>query len=60
MTVKGLWAQDRIHQNENLDALSIDNLQSKDLLAQGVLFNCSARVEISDMGLLEAKGNCTE
>jgi magnesium-transporting ATPase (P-type) len=33
---------------------------SSDLLCQGVLFNCSARIEHNSFGHLEPKGNCTE
>jgi len=29
-------------------------------MTEGVLFNCSARVEKSPEGVYEAKGNCTE
>jgi hypothetical protein len=30
------------------------------LIAEGVLFNCSARIEKNDLGQFEPKGNCTE
>jgi hypothetical protein len=30
------------------------------LMAEGVLFNCSARIEADDNGNVETKGNCTE
>jgi P-type Ca2+ transporter type 2B len=60
MSVKGLWTLDKIHQNENLDSLDVQALVNKELLAQGILFNCSARIERSDTGLLDVKGNCTE
>lgn len=59
MTVRGLWTLDRVYQNENVDQLSLDTLPNKDLLAQGVLFNCSARVELV-AGRYEPMGNCTE
>jgi len=29
-------------------------------LVEGVLFNCSARIEKNDLGLYDVKGNCTE
>jgi len=32
----------------------------RDLLAESVLYNCSAYLEKNDMGEMEAKGNCTE
>jgi len=36
-------------------------LSNRELLAQGVLFNCSARVEKDEKtGKLVAMGNCTE
>ena len=38
----------------------MQSLANRELLGQGVLFNCSARVEKDEMGNLEAKGNCTE
>lgn len=61
MTVCGLWTLDQIYQNDNLKALQVSTLPNKDLLAQGVLFNCSARVERDEKTKeLEAKGNCTE
>ena len=60
MTVRGLWAQDTIFMNGNIDNLQLETLASRDLLAQGVLFNCSARVEKDASGKLEARGNCTE
>ena len=34
--------------------------KSSQLITQGVLFNCSARIEKSASGQLEPKGNCTE
>lgn len=38
----------------------MNNLSTAQLLTEGVLFNCSARVERSPTGVYEAKGNCTE
>jgi len=35
-------------------------LARTDLLQEGVLFNCSARIEKEDDGSLAPKGNCTE
>ena len=34
--------------------------KSSQLITEGVLFNCSARIEKSASGHLEPKGNCTE
>ena len=36
------------------------SLPSSNLLAEGILFNCSARIEKSEVGVYEVKGNCTE
>jgi hypothetical protein len=60
MTVKGLYTCDTIYANQNLDNTKLGDLPNKDLLAQGVLYNCSARVEKNDIGELVALGNCTE
>jgi Ca2+ transporting ATPase len=60
MTVKGLWTLDTIYQNENVDSLDLLSLPNRDLLAEGVLYNCSARIEKDDNGNPEPKGNCTE
>jgi magnesium-transporting ATPase (P-type) len=41
--------------------LTVDQYGSADLFVQGVLWNCSARIEKNHMsGVLEPKGNCTE
>lgn len=45
---------------QNLDSLKFFELPNKELLGQGVLYNCSARVEKNDLGEFEARGNCTE
>ena len=41
--------------------MELSTLANKDLLAKGVLNNCSARVELNPVSKeYEAKGNCTE
>lgn len=41
--------------------MDLSTLANKDLLAKGVLNNCSARVELNPVSKeYEAKGNCTE
>jgi len=60
MTVRGLWTLDQIYQNEKLDQLSLMTLASRDLLAQGILYNCSARIEKDENGNPMPMGNCTE
>ena len=37
-----------------------DQFKSADLFVEGVLWNCSARIEKNSFGVLEPKGNCTE
>lgn len=39
---------------------NFNSLPKTDLLAEGVLFNCSARIEIDELGNQIPKGNCTE
>lgn len=60
MTVMGLWTLDTIYQNDDLKALDLKTLANRELLAEGVLYNCSARIEKDDIGNPEPKGNCTE
>lgn len=37
-----------------------ESIKVKELLKEGILFNCSARIEKTSTGVLETKGNCTE
>jgi magnesium-transporting ATPase (P-type) len=60
MSVEGLWTGDTIYQKQNLSNMKLMDQPNAELLGQGVLYNCSARVEKNDLGNLEAKGNCTE
>ena len=60
MTVKGLYTMGKIEQNENLDSFDLVSQHNSELIAQGILFNCSARIEKNASGSLDVKGNCTE
>lgn len=40
--------------------MNFSQMKTAQLMSEGVLFNCSARVEKNDNGELETKGNCTE
>ena len=58
MTVMKFYAMDRI-----FDAVSesLRELPINDLITEGTLFNCSARIERHDVtGEIETKGNSTE
>ena len=57
MTVKEIYLADQIHAGR---MESLATIPSSDLLVEGILFNCSARIEKNDAGALEVKGNCTE
>lgn len=37
-----------------------EQVKVNNLLSEGILYNCSARIEKSPTGVLETKGNCTE
>ena len=57
MTVRALYVNDEIfHQRPE----NFKGLQSSELLTEGVLFNCSARIEKNAVGVFEPKGNVTE
>lgn len=57
MTVKEFYALDNIFVGR---PANFKNLKTTDLLTEGVLFNCSARLEKDDKGKYVPKGNCTE
>ncbi|CDW88443.1 calcium-translocating p-type pmca-type family protein [Stylonychia lemnae] len=57
MTVKEIYFLDTIYTGV---PAHFNTLPRNDLLAEGVLFNCSARIERNELGVLETKGNCTE
>lgn len=47
MTVRGLWTMDKSYINGDIDNVKLNDISCKDLLATGVLFNSSARVELN-------------
>jgi P-type E1-E2 ATPase len=57
MSVREVYFNDQIYAGRPSHFNSIAN---SDKLVEGVLFNCSARIEKNDKNELETKGNCTE
>jgi P-type E1-E2 ATPase len=57
MTVKEFYTLDQVYQGR---PGNFKNLKTSQLLTEGVLFNCSARIERGDHGKFVPKGNCTE
>ena len=57
MTVKEFYSMDMILQGR---PSNFGSLSTAELLIEGVLYNCSARIEKNDEGLYEPKGNVTE
>ena len=57
MSVIKFWTQDHIYSGR---PINFNEFPVADLLAEGVLFNCSARIERNSNGKLKTKGNCTE
>lgn len=58
MTVQQVYLNDQVIIGR--PARFTETYRSADLITQGVLFNCSARIEKTPSGHLEPKGNCTE
>lgn len=58
MSVKAIYLNDQVVEGRQADKFNA--LQSAQLLTEGVLFNCSARVEKNLFGVFEPKGNVTE
>lgn len=56
MTVMQFYTQEDVKNARD----SLDSLKVKDLMVEGVLFNCSARIERGPTGELKTEGNCTE
>ena len=56
MSIKEFYTLDQVYTGR---PANFRDLKTADLLAQGVLFNCSARIE-KDEGKYVPKGNCTE
>jgi len=60
MTVQEIYINQQVVRGR-VRGLTVDQYASADLLVQGVLWNCSARIERDPRtGVLEPKGNCTE
>lgn len=57
MTVREIYFNDQIYSGRPSHFNSLTNSEK---LAEGVLFNCSARIEKDERGHIETKGNCTE
>lgn len=58
MTVKAVYLNDEIFEGR---PAGFKNLQSAKLLTEGILYNCSARIERNEeKRIWEPKGNCTE
>ncbi len=57
MTVMEFFTQDRVYEGR---PVNFSSLKVSQLMTEGVLFNCSARVEKNEAGDCETKGNCTE
>ena len=60
MTVQEIYINEKVVKGR-VRGLTVDQYASADLFVQGVLWNCSARIEKNHVtGVLEPKGNCTE
>jgi magnesium-transporting ATPase (P-type) len=57
MTVKEFYTMDTVFQGR---PSNFNDLATSKLMAEGVLYNCSARIEKSENGSQEPKGNVTE
>jgi Ca2+ transporting ATPase len=57
MTVKEIYTLDKVYAGR---PANFSTLPNADLVAEGVLFNCSARIEKNDKGQFVPMGNCTE
>lgn len=57
MTVQMIYLADQTFKGVPQNFKSI---KTSELMTQGVLFNCSARIERNEAGFYEPKGNCTE
>jgi magnesium-transporting ATPase (P-type) len=57
MTVREFYTMDTVFQGR---PSNFNNLATSQLMAEGVLYNCSARIERSSTGQQEPKGNVTE
>ena len=57
MTVREVYTMERVFEGR---IPSFGSLKSAGVLSEGILFNCSARIEKDDRGYYQPKGNCTE
>jgi len=57
MTVKEFYTMDTVHTGR---PSNFNELATSKLMAEGVVYNCSARIERDDKGSLDPKGNPTE
>ncbi len=57
MTVKEIFFLDTVHPGR---PNNYKELARSNLMTEGVLFNCSARIEKAENGDIAPKGNCTE
>jgi len=57
MTVKEFYTMEQVFVGR---PANFKQLRTADLLAEGVLYNCSARIEKNERGEQEPKGNVTE
>lgn len=57
MSVRKIYFLDQIFEGV---PSNFNSLPKSEVLQESVLFNCSARIEKNEVGVLEARGNCTE
>lgn len=57
MSVKEFYTLDQVYHNR---PHNYNDIKTAHLLTEGVLYNCSARIEKDEKGKYVAKGNCTE
>lgn len=58
MSVRRIYTMDDVYEYNNA---VIGSLKAIEYITEGILFNCSARIEKNEKsGKLETKGNCTE
>ena len=60
MTIQEFYTMEQVFDGTKKDSINFNNIATHKLMTEGVLFNCSARVERLENGVFVAKGNCTE
>ena len=60
MTIQEFYTMEQVFDGTKRDSINFNSIATNQLLKEGVFFNCSARVERTETGVFEAKGNCTE